>query len=170
MNTTMWDEYEKAHELAQDTKIMTIRLQEQLIHLKNTDPTLSKSEKHDLLVSIACMSASIEAFRRALEKIAPIIKPSKSKGNRPMEKVSDKIERVMHIAGRTLVKLIDLSVELDALKDSRDPFIGDQEKRMLGRYNKHASKMATKTDEIRGYLASLYEAAAWIEEEEKAEQ
>ena len=41
---------------------------------------------------------------------------------------------------------------------------------MLGRYNKHASKMATKTDEARGYLATLYEAAAWIEEEEIAEQ
>ena len=87
-----------------------------------------------------------------------------------MEKVSDQIEQVVASAAKALTALIDLSVELDALKDSRDPFLGDQEKRMLGRYSKHASKMATKTDEARGWLASLYEAAAWIEEEEIAEQ
>lgn len=87
-----------------------------------------------------------------------------------MTRISNDIERVVDSAARALAELIDLSVELDALKDSRDPFLGDQEKRMLGRYNAHARKMATKTDEARGYLASLYEAAAWIEEEEKAEQ
>ncbi|MDK8350352.1 hypothetical protein QP786_00025 [Gleimia europaea] len=87
-----------------------------------------------------------------------------------MTRISNDIERVLHSAGRALIELIDLSVKLDALKDSRDPFIGDQEKRMLGRYNAHTRKMATKTDEARGYLASLYEAAAWIEEEEIAEQ
>lgn len=87
-----------------------------------------------------------------------------------MTRISNDIERVLDSAARALAELVDLSAELDALKDSRDPFIGDQEKRMLGRYNAHTCKMATKTDEARGWLAALYEAAAWIEEEEIAEQ
>lgn len=87
-----------------------------------------------------------------------------------MTRTSNDIERVVASAAKALTALQDLAADLDTLKDSDDPFLGDQEQRMLGRYHAHARKMATKTDEVWGYFASLYEAAAWIEEEEIAEQ
>ena len=87
-----------------------------------------------------------------------------------MTRTSNDIERVVDSAAKALTALQDLAADLYTLKDSDNPFIGNEERRTLGRYNAHTRKMATKTDEVWGWLASLYEAAAWIEEEEIAEQ
>lgn len=86
-----------------------------------------------------------------------------------MTRPSDDIERVVDSATKALTALQDLTADLETLKDSDNPFIGDEERRTLAGYHAHARMMALKTDEVWGWLASLYEAAAWIEEE-KAEQ
>ncbi|MDU7239820.1 hypothetical protein [Actinomyces sp.] len=87
-----------------------------------------------------------------------------------MTRPSTDIERVVASAAKALTALQDLAADLETLKDSDNPFIGNEERRTLCRYHAHARKMTLKTDEVWGWLASLYEAAAWIEEEEIAEQ
>lgn len=87
-----------------------------------------------------------------------------------MTRPSDDIDRVVASAAKVLTALQDLAADLDTLKDSDNPFIGSEERRTLCGYHVHARMMALKTDEAWGWLASLYEAAAWIEEEEIAEQ
>lgn len=87
-----------------------------------------------------------------------------------MTRISNNIERVMGSTVRALTALQDLASDLDTLKDSDDPFIGDQERLLLDRYHNYARMMTRKTDETWDYLVSLYEAAAWVEEEGKAEQ
>ncbi len=87
-----------------------------------------------------------------------------------MTRPSTDIERVVDSAAKALTALQDLAADLETLSDSGNPFVGNQEARTLRRYHVSAGAMAAKTDAIWGWLASLYEAAAWTEEEEIAEQ
>lgn len=87
-----------------------------------------------------------------------------------MTRISNDIERVVDSAAKALTALQDLTTGLKTLNNSDDSFIGDQEKLMLDRYHNYARMMTRKTDEAWDYLASLYEAAAWVEEEGKADQ
>ncbi|WP_297572253.1 hypothetical protein [uncultured Actinomyces sp.] len=87
-----------------------------------------------------------------------------------MTRPSNDIERVVGSAAKALTALQDLAADLYTLNNSDNPFIGNQEARTLRRYHVRAGVLAAKTDEVWGWLASLYEAAAWIEEEEIAEQ
>jgi hypothetical protein len=87
-----------------------------------------------------------------------------------MTRPSDDIERVVDSAAKALTALQDLATGLKTLNSSDDSFIGDQEKLLLDRYHNYARMMTRKTDETWDYLVSLYEAAAWLEEEEKADQ
>lgn len=87
-----------------------------------------------------------------------------------MIRPSDQIERVVGSAAKALTALQDLAADLDTLKDSGNPFIGSEERQALAGYHAHARMMGIKMDEVWGWLASLYEAAAWIEEEERSEQ
>ena len=67
-----------------------------------------------------------------------------------MSRASDQIDRVVDSAAKALTALQDLAVDLDTLKDSDNPFIGDEERRTLAGYHKHARMMALKTDESLG--------------------
>lgn len=87
-----------------------------------------------------------------------------------MTRPSDDIERVVDSAAKALTALQDLAADLDTLKDSNPLFIIDQEKLMLRRHSVRVHRMTAVTDEIRRYLDIQHEAAAWLEEEEKAEQ
>ena len=87
-----------------------------------------------------------------------------------MTRPSTDIERVAASAAKVLTALQDLAADLETLSDSGNPFVGNEERRTLAGYHAHARMMGIKMDEVWGWLASLYEAAAWIEEEEIAEQ
>lgn len=84
-----------------------------------------------------------------------------------MTRASRQIEQVVDAARDALKALRHLAGELDTLSDSENPCIGDDEEWTLRRYRIHADAMTAKTDSIWEWLSYLYEAAAWIEEEEK---
>ncbi|WIK62589.1 hypothetical protein [Gleimia europaea] len=82
-----------------------------------------------------------------------------------MGKISNDIERVVGSAAKALTALQDLAADLDMLND-----IGENEAVRLSFYRFMTDYAITQASDIWGWLASLYEAAAWIEEEEIAEQ
>ena len=87
-----------------------------------------------------------------------------------MTRASDDIERVVDSAADALKALKRLADELEKLSDSDNPFIGKDEVPSLDWYRFVTDHAIKQIDGMWGGLASLYEAAAWIEEEEIAEQ
>lgn len=87
-----------------------------------------------------------------------------------MTRPSDDIERVVDSAAEALTALQYLAADLDTLVDSDNPFIGKDEASSLDWYRFVTDHTIKQIDGMWGYLASLYEAAAWLEEEEKADQ
>ena len=87
-----------------------------------------------------------------------------------MKRPSQQIERVVDSAAKALTALQDLAADLETLKDSDNPFIGKDEVPSLDWYRFVTDHAIKQIDGMWGYLASLYEAAAWLEEEERAEQ
>ena len=87
-----------------------------------------------------------------------------------MTRPSHQIERVAASAAKALTALQDLAADLDALKDSDNPYIGENEAVRFSFYRFMTDYVITQVSDIWGWLATLYEAAAWLEEEERAEQ
>lgn len=87
-----------------------------------------------------------------------------------MTRPSHQIEQAVDAAGDVLKALKRLADELEKLSDSDNPFIGKDEVPSLDWYRFVTDHAIKQIDGMWGGVASLYEAAAWLEEEERAEQ
>lgn len=82
-----------------------------------------------------------------------------------MTRPSNDIERVVASAAKALTALQDLAADLDTLKAGDNPYIDENEAVQFSLYRFMTDYAITQASDIWGWLASLYEAAAWKEGE-----
>lgn len=84
-----------------------------------------------------------------------------------MTRPNNDIERVVDSAADVLKALKRLDAELEQLRDGGNPYIDSGEKGRIDCYRFQVDLSARRISDIRGWSASLHEAAARIEEEER---